>query len=197
MEIETYEIEEVSREPVEASLEAVELIERFSLAGQQNLLSPKNEDIGTIRTPYRIMTADEAFTYQTLCPEQRRIEQYDAQPIPLRVLQVYARAKQVEIFGSFWIWDRSSSAVKDPVLVARREEHAYGSGPPFILARWGEELESFPTLRDLALQMQRERLAQSLKSIQSRISTVQIDALTDEEIIAGSREFTVYGPGIV
>lgn len=139
MQIETYEIEEVTNEAqtLVADHEAIELIERLGLTGQQSLSNKKTET----RMPYPEMTADEAFVYETLFPSKSEVKNYSSGIIPIRVLQVIAFLKDNDFFKKLEIWHSQGRRDKDPVLVG------YATDPEctwrektYLIARWGEAL---------------------------------------------------------
>jgi hypothetical protein len=186
--IETFECSETAAEPIEASEEAIRLLEELGLSGQQELVRPKAEKPAA-RCPYREMTQEEFFAYSVLCPKKVNITKYDASPIPLRVLQVAAHANSLEIFHELEVWDRENVELKDPVLVA------YGKGDSwnrkrYILARWGEVLETFSVLLKRAVDAKREQLVAEAKAAAADIAAKQttIPAMTAAELIkAGPR----------
>lgn len=173
MQVETFECQETASEPIEASEEAIGLINKLGLKGQQSLVSPNpNLPSAETRSPYRLMTAEERFVYLTLCPERTSIEEYDDGPIPLRVLQIGSHAKDIGVGNTLQVWHRAAPVVKDPVLVASDESKSsfyrgktlYNSDKIWILARWGEELDTFALLMEKATAIVRERLAAEAKS---------------------------------
>lgn len=140
MQVETYECQETRTETPEQSAEALRLIEELGLEGQK----PKQneEQVTTVRNPYRLMRDDEQFVYTQLCPERTSVEKFSSEPIPLEVLKTLAYAKSLGCFAYFEVWSASSAIVKDPVLVAYPGKTSYGSpsGPAHIIARWANEL---------------------------------------------------------
>lgn len=187
MQVETYECSETASEPLEASEEAVSLIESLNLAGQLEMIRPDDKSGRETRSPYRRMTADEQFVYQLNCPIETPVEKYSASPIPLRVLQVLAHAKSIGMFKRFVVWDRESAAVPDPVLIGYAPSGEYTwLDHRFILARWGEELETFSVLLKRAITTKREHLRDSLKRAGSQLAaeTARVEAMDDSEIIA-------------
>jgi len=166
--VESFECAEVMSEHPEIVSEAVEIIETLELAGQKQFLSPTKADN---RCPYREITAEEAFVYRTLCPQESQLSRYNASPIPLRVLQIAAHATSLGMFKRFLVWDRVSVSVKDPVLVAwTGGEYDWGdSNRCFILARWGEELETFAVLRARAVVAAKEMLISQTENLLHRI----------------------------
>lgn len=163
MRVETFECQETAAEPIEASEEAIEIINKLGLKGQQSLVS-KNEESGRqTRCPYRLMTQEELFVYATLCPKRTVLTDYEDGPIPLRVLQIGAHAAELELGKQLEVWHRAVPEVKDPVLVASNSTYIPSGGVHsfekfWILARWGEELDTFAILTQKAADIVRERL---------------------------------------
>lgn len=170
MNVETFECTETAAEPIEASEEAIRLMEELELGGQQDLIC-KTKANQTTRAPYREMTEEEYHVYRTLCPSSVKIERYKAAPIPLRVLQIAAHAKQCFPKAKLLVWDRESVTVKDPVLVAEMPNDTYDwqFKTRYILARWGEELETFQVLMKRAVSLARERLTQAAEALVSKV----------------------------
>jgi hypothetical protein len=137
MQIETFEVEQTSSEIAVLAQDAaaVELCEKLGLKGQLT----RSESKTLTRNPYRQIQADEAFVYAVLCPERTRPEEYSAEPIPLRVLQVFSHAKELGIYDRFEIWSARHASVKDPVLVGIIKQGGW-QDVVYILARWGKEL---------------------------------------------------------
>jgi hypothetical protein len=179
--VETFECTETAAEPIEATEEAVALMTDLGLDGQLQLVRHKTEQQHAARSPYRLITGEESFIYGTLCPEQVPLEQYRAGPIPLRVLQIASHVKALGICKRLEVWDKVSAVVQDPVLVGHaHDRYEYNSDKirTFILARWGEVLETFSTLRKQALSVRREQLIQQAQSIAK-----QAEGATDEEVM--------------
>lgn len=185
MQVETFECSETAAEPIEATEEAVRIIEELGLAGQLELVT-KRPDNRDQRCPYREMLEDEVFVYGVLCPQKTALAEYKASPIPLRVLQLAAHAKSLGLFGRLEVWDRASAAVKDPVLVANTGTNEYSPGKRFILARWGEVLEPFAVLLARATDAHRAHLRDVARRL---VATVE--AATDEDILK-NRNFCHY-----
>jgi hypothetical protein len=187
--VETYECHETAAEPIEACEEAVSIMESLGLDGQKELLR-KDENNVTRRLPYREMTADEQFVYRLLCPVAAELKEYRSSPIPLRVLQVAAHAQQTGQFRNLVVWDRGSAAVKDPVLVGMKPSatspNYSWNDTPFILARWGEELEAFATLLKRAIATKRDQLCVQVRSLIASAAAheARVNAMTVEQLVA-------------
>lgn len=184
--VETFECGETASEPIEATEEAIAIMESLGLDGQKSLISPKKDDGFARRCPYREITAEERFVYRILCPVESRLKDYSGSPVPLRVLQIAAHAESLAIFeGGLHVWDRASVTIKDPILVGYTKNPSYTwlKGTCFILARWGEELETFATLLKRATAAKREQLKHEAQRLVSAV-----DALTDDAIVAAGWE---------
>lgn len=172
MQIETFECAEVSSEPVDATAEALELIQSLGLEGQQTLVCPAKAEGQSTRFPFREMLADEKFVYETLCPKKSPIEKYQASPIPLRVLQIAGMAKALMPDCKLVVWDRAEAAIPDPVLVCENSVSEYDrTFKRWILARWGAELEAFPVLMTRCVTETRKLLLDQCESMKSLISS--------------------------
>lgn len=186
MQVETFECHETASEPIEACEEALALVEKLGLTGQQTLKA-KLESGFDVRCPYREMTKDEAWVYRVLCPEESKLTEYSRTPIPLRVLQVAAHAQSLGIFRELLVWDRAKAAVKDPVLVGVRQNKPGESWNTshFILARWGEELEAFVVLAKRAFEHKRKSLTDKLRAIvaEATADLSRAEFMTDEELM--------------
>lgn len=138
MKVETYEQTETTSEAQELAHdhESMDIIERLGLAGQKRLSVPETRT----RCPYRQMTADEHFVFSMVCPSRAKPEDYEAGPIPLRVLQIIAWAKDNPIFKRLEIWYANSASLKDPVLVGVVAGRNNWEENIFLLARWADEL---------------------------------------------------------
>ena len=141
--VETYEIEEYTSSEAStmaADAESIDIATRLGLTGQ---LSLSDGDTLT-RQPYGLMTAEQAYVYEHHCPVKTKLEEYTASIIPLRVLQVAALCREQDFFKSLYVW-HPKVVTSDPVLVGYTKDNYY-SGEPYLLARWGATLDSYPKL---------------------------------------------------
>ena len=175
MQVETYEVPEtVSSDTIEALAaegEAQMLIESLGLDGQKELFC--NAEGQQAHHPYRAMTKEEHAVFSTLFPNTTALEKYSDGPIPLRVLQVAAHVRSLNREDMAYIGImHPDKFVDDPVLFAQKSYH---SGTRYILARWGNALEDFDSLRTKAL-------AKAKESTKARLHEIRrnIDRLLDE-----------------
>ena len=161
MAIETYMIEEAEKlicEPEEVE-KWNKLVEEAGLEGQKELIKPEKSPI-----PFIALTKSMERVYETLCPGKEDAKAYKDSAIPLRVLSLIALSEREKYFYKIQIW---SDKVKDPVVVGVLN-NSYSS-PLFLIARWGDELRSFPELLKLA----KERLKQQkMNEYKTKISTI-------------------------
>ena len=166
--IETFETTELNTAgEVDCSAEQIALFEQLGLDGQKSLVGGEG-DLKTDVFPYKAMSAEEEAVYSMICDQRTEISLYDREPIPLRVLQVAAHAK--ENCERLEIWHPKDAHEKDPILVAVRE-HPERSWEKtrFILARWGEVLEPIEVLAKRAGEKLRSKKLAALLSIKGRV----------------------------
>lgn len=189
--VETFECEETAAETLEVNEAARELIEKLDLVGQKQLISPEKKE----RLPYRVMTADEQFTFSVLCPKHARLNSYAASSIPLRVLQVAAHAKETGLFKELMVWHVDDAVTKDPVLVGIANP-APGDwrDRTFYLARWGEVLDEMPALFARAIQIARttivERLTEIIRDAKHDLET--LDQIPRKKLMASALSLPNY-----
>lgn len=150
--IETYEVAELANN-VDDCDETRELIKKLNLNGQKSLAIA-----GGSVFPYRKITKEESDVYSIILPTKTEAKEFSSGSIPLRVLQVMAHADSLAFFDSFEIW-HPADVRKDPLLVGNKTPSGRSwDTERYILARWGEVLESFETLKKNAGEMRREIL---------------------------------------
>lgn len=91
------------------------------------------------------MTPVELFVYRVLCPKVTQLDEYDAEVIPIDVMEALEAAKESGNFHSFEVWSIEEHRVDDPVLVGRTHKNSWET-KFCIIGRWGNELLPFPVL---------------------------------------------------
>jgi len=184
LQVETYECSETAAEPIEACEEAVEIMEQLGLDGQKALVS-QAENEPAKRCPYRDMTAEETFVFGVLCPAAARLNKYDAGPIPLRVLQVAAHAAGLGIYDHLEVWYVAKQPEPDPVLIGIiGGKYEWEVKARHLLARWGDELESWVVCRKRALEKKREQVSDAYAVLARKLTQLAAaDELTADELI--------------
>ena len=146
MAAEIYLIDEVESlvHSVEDLDEWNKLVEATGLKGQQSL---KQEDKSPI--PFPFMNEGMKRVYNTLCPDTETAEKYNKTTIPVRVLSVIALCKQEGYFDELQIW--SDNATPDPIVVGiKKDPDSDWRKYLYLIARWGDELRSYPELVQIA-----------------------------------------------
>ena len=190
MQIETYEIEEIKNSEAStmaADAEAIELITKLGLDGQQKLIDP----ITATRFPYPALSKVQKLIYSTNFPVAEEVTKFSNEIIPLRVLQVIAFCRDFEQTRHMEIW-HTGVAQKDPVLIGRKERY---SGVVYILARWGNALESFESLTQKAEPILRVKYQARLAKLRNGVTTIEaeLDSNLQEALLTGNEpSFSVY-----
>lgn len=167
--VETFE-QQVEQHP-EACDEAARLIDELGLSGQQTLMHPDKQE--TARCPYRQWSALEAEVYSLLCPSTDSVGDYDADAIPLRVLQVLAHAKSLDLYTEFKVIHAANPAIKDPVLLGiPTNGNTWDRSKWHLLARWGAELDEFPVLMEKAAKVKAAQLRDSCAKVRAELDAV-------------------------
>lgn len=184
MQVQTYECEETAEETVEMTAEAIALIEKLGLEGQQALIGADEESGEKQRVPYREMNGEELFVFRTLCPHRQKLQDYKQSPIPIRVLQVASYATELNFFDRLVVWDTESQTVPDPVLIG--ETGSEWSATRYLLARWGEHLDEWPAMIAAAARKQRQVIKAKLLEIRQKVIArlATIDDEPDAELVA-------------
>lgn len=191
MQVETYEIEEIKSSEaatMAADSEAIELIEKLGLAGQRTLV---NTDTAT-RFPYPRMTKVQAVVFGAVFPARDPLSKFDAGIIPVRVLQVAAFCKDFPQTAYLEVW-HTGVPRKDPILVGRTSQYHSDN---YLLARWGDALESFDVLAEKAKSILQAHYQRRLNKM-----TNALDALRNEcnnagdlAVLTGEEpSFAIYG----
>lgn len=177
MQVETFEQTEVvgGKMEDENSPEAFKIILDLGLQGQSKMVSNK-ENGDVVRCPYRAMTKQESRVYECLFPNKVKVEDYRESMIPLRVLQVIAHAKSLEIYREIRVWCEEGKPV-DPVLVGVFHVGPYEHNTvDHILARWGDALESFDVLYEKAKKKTAGEYRLKMEEVRSRAEIIHAAA---------------------
>jgi len=191
MQIETYECEELKNSDattMAVDAEAIELINKLGLEGQKSLT---NQETLT-RDPYREMTKLEHFVWRTVCPESSLLSTYKLSPIPLRILQVAAYARELGIFEELEVW-HPKQVVDDPLLIGWKKENKYSSRR-HLIARWGEHLMSFEEATERAKQVFKAQFQSKIARIERELDQVKqdIQARVEESFAKESFDLPVF-----
>jgi hypothetical protein len=164
MEVEVYTVESEVEVHPEACERAVELIESLGLEGQAQLIG-KGEKSAKQRCRFRAWTDEEMRVYTMLLPRSDPANRYMGEAMPLRVLEAFAEAQALGIFEGFEV--RHAETGKDPLLLAWMPTEQYRA-TRYLIARWGDVLDSFPVLLERVGRIAIERARRSAKLIQAQ-----------------------------
>lgn len=188
MEIETYEVTEQLADGTTPDTEEYKaLVERLGLEGQSAFLSGEG---GVV--PYRAMTAEERFAYSQMCPKAVEVGSYRDGPIPVRVLQVCEHAKSLGHFDAVLVWAPETPTEKDPVLVGRVGGEYDITRRFYILARWGSELDAFPTVLKNATERWKAKTKAKLQTIMNTVKGELASVDTMDPTLAGRADEPQY-----
>lgn len=164
MAIEVY-LEDEVKELVENSEQTEEWkqqIAALGMTGQTEMIAGEKSPI-----PFPCMNKAMTNVYTTLCPSRVDFKQYNRGTIPLRVLSAISLCIQQNYFHKIEIW--YDDVQPDPIAVGTLNPG--WNSPTFIIARWGDELRSFPELKDLATKRFVEEKRLQLETSQAKITS--------------------------
>lgn len=179
MQVETYEIETSSGDTYateEERNELVRLAEDLALTGQVEIMATGSGDM----FPYRKMTVAEQNVYGLFLTKKTKLDRFRDSVIPLRVLQVASHAVGLEDprIGYLEVWHQPGE--KDPLLVGKKSE--YENREVYLLARWGDVLDSFPELQQRAVEITKAKVKAWTEAmiglLQARLPGVEAKAIS-------------------
>lgn len=181
MQVEVYDMRELNSETLqpEPDQEAIDLARELGLEGQ--LSRVKSDGTIDIRHGYEVVTDDQQAVMEELFGAFTAVDRYDDGPIPVRVLKEIAFAR--EHFDHLLVIHAPGAQIDDPILVGvegafyggtkgrSREVFGMGARKVYLIARWGDALQSWAELARQAEQAARTRLLAELRSASTRIAT--------------------------
>ena len=177
------------------SAEYVERIESSNLEGQKKLIDPNNVEVFN----FKAATREQHLICKTLFPQVHLVETFALELIPGEVLDVVKKAQESKAFDRIEVWSTPYAIVSDPVLMGvKKQKGKYGFDEEhfFILARWGEKLQTFAELRSAAVKIWLEKAQANLndkideiaafKSKLARVAAMSVDG-DISEVLASSQ----------
>ena len=164
--IEVYEVESPTLAENEA--QHLELLASLGLTGQMGLIA--KEGNGTAINHYRAMDEADKRLVKALCPNECKLDEFDREVVPYRVLEIAANATKNGWFNELRVCYTDNNP--DPFLVGIvTKEHKRYDGTTvmledkrFLIARWGDELMSWPDLLKRAKEIWKAENTASLKN---------------------------------
>lgn len=194
MQVETYEIEDASSEAsaMANDHEALELINKLGLTGQQRIMNPET----VTRVPYRVAEKEELIVYRTLNPEHCKLEAYSLDAIPTRVLQVAAHAKELNYFKDLIVYYPKAGRIDDPVLVGvwegKLDGRTWDSQLYYILARWGKTLLPYEQCRIKAIEVLRRQGKDKYRKAAVELDARKLELETSDDLEALSESKGIF-----
>jgi hypothetical protein len=137
-------------------------VEELGLTGQASLVDAKGEKSPV---PFLPLTKGLNNMYQILCPTKIEVTEYRQSTMPSRVLEMIGLCVKEGYFTELQVWYDDQKP--DPILVGVRDKVLY------LIARWGDELRSFPELREIAkakrIGEMKVRLERSLLTLETEV----------------------------
>jgi hypothetical protein len=203
MKVETYEVTELTTDGEQPLMDeqSIALIEELGLNGQRTFITERTvygEDTVTTINPYRLITREESNVFRACFPMETAVERYEGGMIPLRVLQVIAHARTaLPRNAKLVVWHPEDSTTRDPVLVAVPTDGNHDT-KTYLLARWGEALDTMTTLKTMARQKLRASSKRALAEAKSKIAVFEatLEAQIDAHL-EGERTESQWLPNLV
>lgn len=185
MQIESFKIESKTTEldTIAQDINAIELIAQLGLTGQQKLVNTKEQT----RVAFRKMTLVEVEVYSLLFPEKSKVEEFETEIIPIRVLSLLKEAKDSAFFIKFEVW-HSRTKKEDPILIGitgKLDPQTWNptwvsNAQNWLIARWGEALLPFDKLCEQAKKVwtdeQKMSLEKEISEKQQKLSNIKLEA---------------------
>lgn len=185
MDIEVYDVKELDSDLTEEEQGAqLAMIDRLGLEGQKELIGEDKEVC-----PFRKMTNQEKMVYETLFPKCTLVTEYSDGVVPMRAMQVLEQANKLNKFDYFVVWHPENADDPDPLLLGLVGDNTYNPTEIWMLARWGEALESFEALKKKAEELKYIKYVGLLKDIKARVAS----ALNSAEEMTPSEYFAAKG----
>lgn len=118
--------------------------------GLKNQLELASEEKSPM--PFPFMNTVMKRVYETICPAKVDYKSYKKTTIPLEVLSLIALSEQEKYFDSIMIWYDDKSPDPLAIGVIKNKQYSYIEDF-YLIARWGDELKAFETLKNIAIKV--------------------------------------------
>jgi hypothetical protein len=92
------------------------LVAELGLKGQTHICKPDKSPI-----PFLVMNQEMTAIFETLCPTQVSVENYNQMPIPVEILDLIALSRKENYFEQIYIWYDEKQ--KDPVCIGEKRRY--------------------------------------------------------------------------
>lgn len=157
--VETYEQTEVSSMTPDECEGGLALVKKLGLSKQDVFYAADRRAV-----PWLEITPEQKMVYGLLCPVAQPLPEYDAGPVPVRVLEVAERALESGFFTAacplkVWRPESLSDIRLDPFLVGYRQDKTLDWRQfEYPLARWGDALDTWDVMLKKAKEIARVKL---------------------------------------
>jgi len=194
-EIEIYTVEDDPAIQMHDAASMRNLMERAGAKKQQKFLPTEQvgtqEEVGdnvvfTINQ-FRRARKGELNVIREVCPTETQLADYDAELVPLRVLELAARLNEAQVFKS-GLYVFHSIEKPDPFLVGvTHDAERTWMKEYYLIARWDDELCSWSELVQRAKQSMKKRVELQAKEAVAEFTTVldNIDAKVEQHFEGG------------
>lgn len=143
--VEVFSVE--SETPVELTLE---LYERYMEAGLGKMLDFQSGK--AVINPFPVMRKSDENMWSMICPTRSKLEDYNREVVPVRVLEVIELVQKNDLFEELSIW--YDEQAPDPILVGTKtlDSQYPHTKTRYLLARWSNELRPLSEIREEAKQ---------------------------------------------
>lgn len=160
--------------------EHLALLESLGLVAQSEKFTA-NQDTGNAPTfDFPRVSARQRKIIATLCPQQTKLEEYSSEVIPLEVLQVIAKAKALtgeQGFERFLVCHPEDAMIPDPFVIGIRKHavpgHTWTNSVEYLIARWGEHLDTWEKMYDKARKIATEQRKAQLRKIRAKLDVAE------------------------
>jgi hypothetical protein len=179
-------VELTSAGDVDSAEQVKALVEQLDLTGQKKFVSGESTETFC----YRKMTLQEDAVYGAICPSRTKLVEYADSLMPLRVLQIAAHAKSLNVFDDLVVWHPENADMRDPVLVGvQKIKNQWGGTDDhlYLLVRWGTALKPFVECVEEARKIIAAKAKTELQDIvaTATVKLAGLDAMIDSYVSTG------------
>lgn len=161
---------EVNDQQNDFNVDALDILKELGLEKQIALYDKSSG--ATEAFKYVPATTEQISVYLSNFPNVHKLEDFNLEVIPHRVLEILRDAKNTGKFANFGIMCDNATIKEDPVLFGaiKSGEHTYTY---YLLARWGRSLAPYSELKKKAIEKYKADLEKQVRTFESGIVTVK------------------------
>lgn len=161
---------EVKDQQNDFNVDSLEILKELGLEKQVALYDKKNG--ATEAFKYVPATNEQLAVYLTNFPNVHKLEDFNLEVIPHRVLEILKDAKNTNRFTNFGIMCDNATIKEDPILFGaiKTGEHSFTY---YLIARWGRSLAPYSELKTKAIEKYKRSIEKQLKAFEKDIITIK------------------------